>query len=91
MQREELKQAIQKIKMWQRDGERAPHKSLLLLFALGRLIRDEPRQMNYKEVKDDLKILLDEFGPPKPNIRPAILSFLFVMPSFLRPKKLFGG
>jgi hypothetical protein len=71
MQPEELKQAIQKIKMWQRGGERAPHKPLLLLYALGRLTRGEPRQMNYKEVKDDLKNLLDEFGPPRANQSPS--------------------
>ena len=71
MQPEELKQAIQKIKMWQRSGERAPHKPLLLLYALGRLARGEPRQMNYKEVKDDLKSLLEEFGPPRANHSPS--------------------
>jgi putative restriction endonuclease len=71
MQPEELKQAIQKIKMWQRGGERAPHKPLLLLYALGRLARGEPRLMNYKEVKDDLKNLLDEFGPPRASHSPS--------------------
>jgi putative restriction endonuclease len=75
MQPEELKQAIQKIKMWQRGGERAPHKPLLLLYALGRLARGEPRQMNYKEVKDDLKSLLDEFGPPRQNHSPSYPFF----------------
>ena len=71
MQPEELKKAIQTIKMWQRGGERAPHKPLLLLYALGRLTRNEPRQMNYKEVKDDLKSLLEEFGPPRANHSPS--------------------
>lgn len=71
MQPEELKQAIQKIKMWQRSGERAPHKPLLLLYALGRLSRGEPRQMIYREVKDDLKNLLDEFGPPRASHLPS--------------------
>jgi putative restriction endonuclease len=37
LQPEDLKQAISQIKMWQRAGERAPHKPLLLLYALGRL------------------------------------------------------
>ena len=57
--------------MWQRGGERAPHKPLLLLYALGRLTRNEPRQMIYKEVKDDLKNLLDEFGPPRASHSPS--------------------
>jgi len=45
MQPEELKQAIQKIKMWQRSGERAPHKPLLLLYALRRLTREAFHQL----------------------------------------------
>jgi putative restriction endonuclease len=43
----ELKEKISKIKIWQRNGERAPHKPLLLLYALGRISRNEPRLMCY--------------------------------------------
>lgn len=71
MQPSDLKQAINSIKKWQRSGERAPHKPLLLLYALGRLARGEPRQMLYAEVKNDLKSLLNEFGPPRPSHLPA--------------------
>jgi len=71
MQPEELKQAIQNIKMWQRSGERAPHKPLLLLYALGRLSRGEPLQMLYAEVKDHLKELLNEFGPVRHKQEPC--------------------
>ncbi len=74
MQPEELKQAIQKIKMWQRGGERAPHKPLLLLYALGRLTRGEPRQMSYADVKDDLTDLLNEFGPARHKQEPGYLD-----------------
>ncbi len=70
-QPEELKQVINQIKMWQRAGERAPHKPLLLLYALGRLSRGEPRQMSYAEVKDDLIGLLNEFGPPRHKQEPS--------------------
>lgn len=42
---------------------RAPHKPLLLLYALGRLSRGESRLMAYTEVKEDLRKLLKEFGP----------------------------
>ena len=71
MQPEELKEAIRKLKMWQRGGERAPHKPLLLLYALGRLSRSEPRQMLYSEVKDNLIELLNEFGPPRHKQEPS--------------------
>lgn len=60
MKPEELKEKISKLKMWQRDGQRAPHKPLLLLYALGRLSRGEPAIMHYEQVKDDLKNLLSK-------------------------------
>jgi len=65
MQPEDLKLAVQKIKVWQRGVQRAPHKPLLLLYALGRVSRGEPRKMKYELVKNDLKSLLTEFGPPR--------------------------
>ncbi|MDW7730389.1 MAG: HNH endonuclease [Bacillota bacterium] len=71
MQITELKEKLSKIKMWQRGGERAPHKPLLLLYALGRLARGEPRLMSYAQVKDDLKNLLVEFGPYRQNHSPS--------------------
>lgn len=49
-QPEELKLAINQIKMCQRSGERAPQKPLLLLYALGRLSRGESCQMSNNEV-----------------------------------------
>ena len=71
MQPEDLKHAVQKIKIWQRGDERAPHKPLLILYALGRLSRGEPREMTYEEVKDDLKQLLMEFGPYRQTYLPS--------------------
>ena len=71
MQTAELKEKLSKIKIWQRGDERAPHKPLLILYALGRLSRGEPRLMSYKQVKDDLKNLLAEFGPYRQNHSPS--------------------
>jgi putative restriction endonuclease len=71
MQPDELREKLNTIKMWQRGGERAPHKPLLLLYALGRLTRGEPRLMRYEQVKDDLKKLLHEFGPYRQNHSPS--------------------
>lgn len=59
----ELKQKFSKIKSWQRNGERAPHKPLLLLYALSRINRNETRLISYSEAKDSLMHLLVEFGP----------------------------
>jgi putative restriction endonuclease len=59
-----LKQ-LQALKVWRRDGERAPHKPLLLLLALAACSRGEPRLMLYAEIDKPLQELLREFGPPR--------------------------
>lgn len=68
---QELKNLIEQIRMWQRGGERAPHKPLLILYALGRLTRGEPQLMLYESVVDDLKRLLKEFGPYRQTYSPT--------------------
>ncbi len=55
MQAESLKQVINNLRIWQRGDQRAPHKPLLFLYALGRVSRGELRKMQYKLVKGDLK------------------------------------
>lgn len=65
MTAEELKNLFSKINTWKRSGERAPHKPLLLLYALGRLDRSEPRLISYAEAKERLNRLLVEFGPQR--------------------------
>lgn len=62
---EELRQAILNIKTWKRGSERAPHKPLLLLYALGRADRKEPRLNTYENTREKLQDLLVEFGPPR--------------------------
>lgn len=54
---------------------RAPHKPLLLLYALARLTRGEPRLVSYAEAEEDLRRLLIEFGPYRKTHYP---SFPFV-------------
>ncbi len=71
MQKEDLIKAIRKLKIWQKGDQRAPHKPLLILYALGRLSRDEPQIMAYSDVWQDLKNLLIEFGPYRQNYSPG--------------------
>jgi len=52
---------------------RAPHKPLLLLYALGRISRNEFAPMRYVEVEADLLVLLREWGPP--NVTKASYPF----------------
>lgn len=53
------------IRRWSRDGYRAPHKPLLLLYALGHHQRRGGAQLEYSEVEADLERLLREFGPAR--------------------------
>jgi putative restriction endonuclease len=43
---------------------RAPHKPLLLLYALGRFREDADGELRYSAVEEDLQRLLTEYGPP---------------------------
>ncbi len=63
MTAEELKERLENIKVWKQRGERAPHKPLLILLYLGRLVHGEHQMGAYEKVRDDLKELLLEFGP----------------------------
>ncbi|WP_037911110.1 phosphorothioated DNA-binding restriction endonuclease [Actinacidiphila yeochonensis] len=51
------------LRQWAANGERAPHKPLLLLYALGCFQRDAEGELAYSAVEADLKRLLAEYGP----------------------------
>lgn len=70
MNREELKRRIANLNMWKRGAQRAPHKPLLILYALGKCLRGEKRLISYKDVDQDLRKLLHEFGPPRKSLHP---------------------
>ena len=54
------------LRVWKGAGTRAPHKPLLLLLALGRLVREAPRLGSYgREIEPPLRGLLERFGPPR--------------------------
>lgn len=55
--------AFENIRRAQRAGVYAPHKPLLLLLALARVQRGEPRLVEFSVVDEQLKKLLAEFGP----------------------------
>ncbi|XHM62493.1 phosphorothioated DNA-binding restriction endonuclease [Streptomyces nigra] len=57
-------QRIVRLRQWTRNGTRAPHKPLLLLYALGRFQEDADRELRYSAVEGDLQRLLAEYGPP---------------------------
>ena len=66
-----LFERIDKLNVWTRGTARAPHKPLLLLLVLARLQRGESRIVRYeRDVRDQLRKLLIDFGPPRRTHRP---------------------
>ena len=65
MSPEEFLRRIAAIRVWRQGDQRAPHKPLLLLLALGRLSHGKPRLAGYfHEIQKPLSRLLERFGPP---------------------------
>jgi putative restriction endonuclease len=62
---EEILGRFEAIAVWTRGAERAPHKPLLILYALGRWSRGDTSDIPYTDVDQDLQALLKEFGPPR--------------------------
>jgi len=70
MHRAEVERRLARIKVWVRGDERAPHKPLLLLLALGRLHRGESRLAAFAEIETPLADLLASFGPARRQHHP---------------------
>ena len=56
------------LRVWHANGQRAPHKALLALWAIGRCIRGEPRLVAYDVVDRELASLLRCFGPRRKTV-----------------------
>ena len=64
-------QQLGQVKFWRTRGQRAPHKPLLVLLALGRVARGEERLARYEQdIERPLTDLLERFGPPRKAIHP---------------------
>jgi len=68
--RQQLLEKIRDLNVWRRHEERAPHKPLLLLLALGRLQNQCDRLVPFEEIDEQLGSLLEEFGPPRRSVHP---------------------
>jgi putative restriction endonuclease len=68
--RDEVLSLFSGIRRWRTGDERAAHKPLLLLLALGRLQAGEPRLAPFTELEDPLRRLLDQYNHPRRRQRP---------------------
>ena len=68
----DLIDSLGKLNVWRRGNERAPHKPLLLLFAIGHYLRDGSRMLPFREVEKPLRQLLVDFGPYRKTIHPEL-------------------
>jgi putative restriction endonuclease len=57
------------LNVWSRGDQRAPHKPLLVLYALGRWSRGDTADIPFRDVDRDLTGLLREFGPSRQSYR----------------------
>ena len=67
LDRKEITRKFESLRVWQRGDERAPHKPLLILYAIGRLLQGAQRLLPYSEVDEKLGNLLRDFGPKRQN------------------------
>ncbi len=63
MTRDEVIQAFDRMRVWQRGDQRAVHKPLLVLYALARVGAGAAAMIDWNDAEPKLKELLDEFGP----------------------------
>jgi putative restriction endonuclease len=67
-----LLQQFRKLNVWRRGDERAPHKPLLVLYALGQLQAGKERLIPFDQLEGPLESLLEEFGPPRKSPHPEL-------------------
>ncbi|MCY4218437.1 MAG: HNH endonuclease [Gammaproteobacteria bacterium] len=63
MNSDKLIEKFNKINTWKSGGRSAPHKPLLLLWAIGRCQNNKSRMTTYSEVEIALRLLLNKFWP----------------------------
>ena len=70
MLREDVYRLFDQIRIWKKGDERAPHKPLLILYALGQLSRGGSNCFAFCNVAPALTSLLEEFGPARKSYHP---------------------
>ena len=53
-----------KLKVWKKKNERAPHKPLLVLYAIAQLVEGKD-EISFEKAESELRDLIETFGPPR--------------------------
>src|SRR5689334_25372659 len=69
MDTEAILRRFDDLSVWKQGDQRAPHKPLLVLYALGRWQQGKA-EVGYAEAEPELTALLREFGPPRKSDHP---------------------
>jgi putative restriction endonuclease len=67
---EEIVERFRSLTIWRNGGQRAPHKPLLCLLAISKLISEDIRLLPFRIIEKPLQDLLTEFGPPRKVCHP---------------------
>jgi putative restriction endonuclease len=67
---EAILERVRRLNTWKRGGERAPHKPLLLLLSLSRIVQGLPRLVAFNNLQTPLANLLRNYGPPRASVHP---------------------
>jgi hypothetical protein len=62
--RERVLTRVREVSVWEKGDQRAPHKPLLILYALGKLLEGQD-EIRFKDFYEPFRDLLQEFGPPR--------------------------
>ena len=66
---DDVRRLFKKLKVWKQHGQRAPHKPLLALWAIGRGKKGLPRLTPFRKVDDEVGKLIRTFLPRRAQIR----------------------
>jgi putative restriction endonuclease len=96
--RQRLLDQIRDLNVWEKAGERAPHKPLLVLYSLGKLACEGQPSIRFHDFYQPFKNLLQEFGPPRKSYHPEYPfwylqteQFWEIRPQIAWPKKKGGS
>lgn len=70
MTRAEFLNALRNLRMFSQNGQRAPHKPLLILLMLGRIQQGINCPITWPEIRTQLGQLLEDFGRPSKAVHP---------------------